>query len=95
MSDSNTATEANAGAHAATAAGGASLGTLTVRDTALAPQLPPLYPPSFGGGDDPLAGGIDYKRVWHSFRRRWLPAVVLGTLLASAASISTWLFMPR
>ena len=82
-------------AHASTATAGASLGTLTVRDTALAPQQQPPYPPTYGGGDDPLSGGIDYKRVWHSFRRRWLPAVVLGTLLASAASISTWLFMPR
>jgi capsular exopolysaccharide synthesis family protein len=95
MSDSTTATDANMSAHASTATAGASLGTLTVRDTALAPQQQPPYPPTYGGGDDPLSGGIDYKRVWHSFRRRWLPAVVLGTLLASAASISTWLFMPR
>ena len=95
MSDSTTATDANTSAHASTATAGASLGTLTVRDTALAPQQQPPYPPTYGGGDDPLSGGIDYKRVWHSFRRRWLPAVVLGTLLASAASISTWLFMPR
>jgi capsular exopolysaccharide synthesis family protein len=95
MSDSTTATDANMSAHASTATAGASLGTLTVRDTALAPQQQPHYPPTYGGGDDPLSGGIDYKRVWHSFRRRWLPAVVLGTLLASAASISTWLFMPR
>lgn len=94
MSDSSTATDAGTTAHASTAAALPLPGTLTVRDTTLAPQTP-LYPPGHGGGEDPLAGGIDYKRVWHAFRRRWLPAVVLGAVLGSVAAISTWLFMPR
>jgi len=73
---------------------GPSAGTLTVRDADLAPVQPQMLPPAYGGGD-PLAGGLDYKRVWHAFRRRWLPAVVLGLLLATAAAVPTWLFLPR
>jgi capsular exopolysaccharide synthesis family protein len=72
---------------------GPSVGGLVVRDSGLAPAphfSPPAYP-----GDDPLAGGVDYRRVWHAFRRRWLPAVTLGVLLATAAAISTWIFLPR
>jgi capsular exopolysaccharide synthesis family protein len=72
---------------------GPSVGGLVVRDSGLAPAphfSPPAYP-----GDDPLAGGVDYRRVWHAFRRRWLPAVSLGVLLATAAAISTWIFLPR
>lgn len=71
-----------------------SVGTLTVRDADLAPVQPQMLPPAYGNVD-PLAGGIDYKRVWHAFRRRWLPAIVLGGLLAAAAAIPTWLFLPR
>lgn len=71
-----------------------SSGALVVRDASVGPYLPPVQP-AFGAGDDPLAGGIDYARVWHSFRRRWLSATVLGLLVAVAAAIPTWLFMPR
>lgn len=44
---------------------------------------------------DPLAGGIDYRRVWHAFRRRWLPATALALTLGTLAGILTWLFLPR
>ncbi|MFM8434134.1 MAG: hypothetical protein ACKOBP_02155, partial [Planctomycetia bacterium] len=64
-----------------------------MRDAVLAP-LPPFSPPAHPG-DDPLAGGVDYRRVWHAFRRRWLPAVALGILLATVAAIATWWFLPR
>ena len=89
MSETTTATDAAMGS----APAGPSVGGLVVRDSGLAPAphfSPPAYP-----GDDPLAGGVDYRRVWHAFRRRWLPAVSLGVLLATAAAISTWIFLPR
>ncbi len=86
--------DATAGVNASSATAAPSLGALVVRDQVLAPQLPQAYPPSYGG-EDPLAGGVDYRRAWHSFRRRWLPAVALGTLLATVAAISVWFFMPR
>jgi capsular exopolysaccharide synthesis family protein len=89
MSDSSTAPDASS----ASATAGPSAGTIAVRDAVLAP-LPPFSPPSLSG-DDPLAGGVDYRRVWHAFRRRWLPAVALGILLATVAAIATWWFLPR
>ena len=74
----------------------ASAGMLApVRDTGLAPVQPQYFPPAYGAGGDPLAGGIDYKRVWHAFRRRWLPAVALGLVAATALAVPIWLFMPR
>lgn len=66
-----------------------------IRDTILAPLGPQAGGGSFGGGADPLAGGIDYRRAWHAFRRRWLPAVALALTLGSVAGILTWLFLPR
>lgn len=88
MSDSTTASDASTATAPGTAAG-----TLVVRDAPLAP--PPMFSPPAQMADDPLAGGLDYRRIWHSFRRRWLPAVALGTLLALAAAVATWLFLPR
>ncbi|NCA11775.1 hypothetical protein EBR56_08195, partial [bacterium] len=69
-----------------------STGTIAVRDSALAP-LPPSSPAHLG--DDPQAGGVDFQRVWHAFRRCWLPAVALGTLLAAGAATATWVLLPR
>jgi len=86
--------DATAGVNASSATANPSLGALVVRDQVLAPQFPQAYPPAYGG-EDPLAGGVDFRRVWHSFRRRWLPAVALGTLLAAVAATSVWFFMPR
>jgi len=84
MSDSTTASDASTATAPSTAAG-----TLVVRDATLA--QPPLFSPPAQMADDPLAAGLDYRRIWHSFRRRWLPAVALGTLLALAAAIAAHL----
>lgn len=86
--------DATNGVSASSATANPSSGALVVRDQVLAPQFPQAYPPAYGA-EDPLAGGIDFRRVWHSFRRRWLPAVAIGTLLASLAAASVWFFMPR
>ncbi|MEI6505213.1 MAG: hypothetical protein WCO90_04950 [Planctomycetota bacterium] len=66
-----------------------------IRDSVLAPFGPQSAPSPYGPSGDPLAGGVDYKRVWHSFRRRWLPATALGLLLAATAAVLTWVFLPR
>ena len=66
-----------------------------IRDSVLAPFGPQSVPSPYGPSGDPLAGGVDYKRVWHSFRRRWLPATALGLLLAATAAVLTWVFLPR
>jgi capsular exopolysaccharide synthesis family protein len=66
-----------------------------IRDTSLIPAGPSTGGSVFGGGADPLAGGIDYRRAWHAFRRRWLPATALALTLGSLAGILTWLFLPR
>ncbi len=72
----------------------AATGTLMVRETSIAPYQPPSHGP-FGRAEDPLAGGIDYLRVLHSFRRRWLSSIAVGLLLGTAAAVVTWLFLPR
>jgi polysaccharide biosynthesis transport protein len=75
---------------------GASVGGLVVRDPAsLAPM--PIQPQGmpFPGGEDPLGGGIDYRRVLHALRRTWLPALLLGAVLGSMAAVATWIFLPR
>jgi len=81
-------------ATAASPAGGAGM-LAPIRDTTLAPIGPPTGGTGFGAGADPLAGGIDYRRAWHAFRRRWLPATALALTLGSLAGILTWLFLPR
>lgn len=72
----------------------AATGTLTVRDTAIAPYQPTAQGP-FGHGEDSLAGGLDFLRIWHSFRRRWLSSIVVGLLLGTMAAVPTWLFLPK
>ena len=53
------------------------------------------FPGSPAAGSDPLAGGLDYRRVWHAFRRRWIPATVVALTLASIAGALTFLFLPQ
>lgn len=79
----------------ATATPGPSAGMLApIRETVLSPLGTPHGGSPFGNAD-PLAGGIDYRRAWHAFRRRWLPATALALTLATLAGLLTWLFLPR
>jgi len=74
----------------------ASVGTLAVRDNApLPPALLPMQQPFPAGGGEPQQAGVDYLRVMHSVRRRWLPACLLGVLLAGLTATPVWLLMPR
>ena len=74
----------------------ASAGTLAVREHApLAPAHPPMPQPFPEGGGEPLQAGVDYVRVLHSLRRRWLPASLLGVLLAGLTATPVWMLMPR
>ena len=80
----------------ATATPAPSAGMLApIRETVLSPLGGPHGGSSLGGNADPLAGGIDYRRAWHAFRRRWLPATALALTLATLAGLLTWLFLPR
>ncbi len=58
--------------------------------------VPQTYtPPAYGPAGDPLAGGLDFVRVMHAIRRRWLPATAVGIGLATATAILAWLLLPR
>lgn len=91
MSEPDTNTDGRPAAEAATLPAG----MLAVRDAVALPpaHLPAPQPIPVGG--EPLAGGIDYLRVLHSMRRRWLAASLLGTLLCAVAATPVWLLMPR
>jgi len=74
----------------------AAAGTLApIRDSSLTLPQGPAFPPAYGPVADPLAEGIDYRRVWHAFRRRWLPAVALGLLSAALLGLPVWFLLPR
>jgi capsular exopolysaccharide synthesis family protein len=85
--------------HPASAPPRASAGGLVVRDGTLAPLHPSLGPMlgpmQPAGGGDTAAAGIDYVRVIHAFRRRWLPATSLGLLLAMMTVVPVWILLPR
>lgn len=66
-----------------------------IRETGLAHPPGGQVPGTLAPAADPLAGGIDYRRAWHAFRRRWIPATVLGVTAATLAGILTYLFLPR
>lgn len=73
-----------------------SVGALAVRETAVA--LPHVLPPTMYPGqrvEQDAEGGINGRRVLHALRRRWLPAAVVGSLLALACAIPMYLFLPR
>jgi capsular exopolysaccharide synthesis family protein len=46
-------------------------------------------------GSDQASAGIDYVRVIHAFRRRWLPATALGLLLGMMTVVPVWILLPR
>ena len=92
----NSSPNPNTDANAAGASFETPHNALSVRHSGVlqSPQ-PQLLPPSYTEDRDSLAGGIDYRRAWHAFRRRWLPAVVLGTTLAVLAAVGAWFFLPK
>ncbi|MGA0041246.1 MAG: hypothetical protein ACO3NZ_15490, partial [Pirellulales bacterium] len=95
MSDESTATP---GVRSPQLEAGPSVGELTVREsgvgTALSPYQTPTFP-QYQASEDPLAGGIDYARVWHAFRRQWIPAVFLGIVLAGVLAPLAWFMLPK
>lgn len=94
MSESNAYKDGNSAATTATVA--ESTGAISLRgDTSLFPVGPLQVPPSQAGTADPFASGIDYRRAWHAFRRRWLPSVVLGMLVSIGSAVPTWMFLPK
>ena len=94
MSESNAYKDGNSAATTATVA--ESTGAISLRgDTSLFPVGPLQVPPSQTGTADPFASGIDYRRAWHAFRRRWLPSVVLGMLVSIGSAVPTWMFLPK
>jgi len=95
MSEASNPMDGSASTATASSPGGGAGMLAPIRDTNLTPIGQPTSGTAFGGGADPLAGGIDYRRAWHAFRRRWLPATALALALGSLAGILTWLFLPR
>ncbi len=94
MSDSHASTEGSAST--ASAGPDPRAGMLApLRETSLAPILPGQLTQGFPNAADPLAGGIDFQRVWHAFRRRWVPALVVAMALGGVAGAATFVFMPR
>ena len=93
MSDGAGPIDGSGSSATATASSGGMLAP--IRDTSLSPIGAPGGGAMLGGGADPLAGGIDYRRAWHAVRRRWLPALALALTLGSIAGILTWIFLPQ
>jgi len=99
MSDQHHATTDGSGtaATAATARIDPRAGMLApIRETdLLVPSTSPHLPGPPATVGDPLAGGLDYRRAWHAFRRRWIPATVVALTLATLAGLLTFVFLPR
>jgi succinoglycan biosynthesis transport protein ExoP len=94
MSDLNASTEGNSGTATATADPRAGM-LAPIRDSMLSTAPGGYVGPAYPAGADPLAGGIDYQRAWHAFRRRWIPALVLAITLGSLAGGLTYVFLPK
>jgi capsular exopolysaccharide synthesis family protein len=80
------------------AVAGPSAGTLVIRDGrdgALAPLQPQMGPMLPHAGSDQVSAGIDYVRLVHAFRRRWLSATALGLVLGLLTAVPVWILMPR
>jgi polysaccharide biosynthesis transport protein len=93
MSDPNAPFD---GSTAAATAPGPVVGMLApIRDTAIAPFDQHSGSQALGPAADPMAGGLDYVRILHALRRRWLLALALGLVLGGLAGVATWLFLPR
>ena len=93
MSEQHAYTEGSGPTATAEARGGM---LAPIRDTSLTTYPGSQLPGSLSqSGADPLGGGIDYRRVWHAFRRRWIPATVVALTLASIAGTLCWLFLPK
>jgi succinoglycan biosynthesis transport protein ExoP len=91
MNDSNPTTDTTAQT-TVPQSGDRMLSTLT--DTSL--SVPHVHvPPAYGQGGDPLGGGVDFVRVWHAFRRRWLSATAAGLALAGLLAAMAWLLLPK
>ena len=69
------------------------LSTVTDSSLSLPQQHLPQMP--YGPAGDQLGGGLDFVRVWHAIRRRWLPATALGLAVGLTAAVAAWLFLPR
>lgn len=73
-----------------------SMGELSVREStaiALPPASPMMFPRAAADGEGDA--GFDVRRILNAIRRRWFPAVIIGSLVGAAAAIPTYLFMPR
>jgi capsular exopolysaccharide synthesis family protein len=91
MSESKAVVEGQLGASMAPNAGMLS----TITDTSLT-QQGGYAPPAYGGPvGDPMAGGVDFMRVWHAVRRRWMIATTVGLALAMMAAPLAWFLLPR
>lgn len=94
MSDSHASTEGSA-ATASSAADPRAGMLAPIRGTMLAPLFPGPATGGFPESADPIGGGIDFQRVWHAFRRCWIPALVVAIAIGGVAGAVTFLFMPR
>lgn len=71
-----------------------SVGALAIRgETAIAP-FPEYQPPVIQSSEQPAAG-FDPRRLLHALRRRWLPALLIGGLLAPLVAVPAWYLHPK
>src|ERR1043165_6396794 len=74
--------------------GGSSSHSLVVRDNEQH-SLAPYGVPAIGGPYfDNQPSGLNFARLLHAFRRRWLLALCVGLMLAIPAAGLVWLIAP-